>query len=47
MSKQALLQSYKMGGLELPNRVVMAPLTRSRADNAENKPTELHVNIIN
>ncbi|MFZ0488650.1 MAG: alkene reductase [Salegentibacter sp.] len=42
MSKQALLQSYKMGGLDLPNRVVMAPMTRSRADNPENKPTELH-----
>ncbi|MGB8375669.1 MAG: alkene reductase, partial [Salegentibacter sp.] len=42
MSKQALLQSYKMGGLELPNRVVMAPMTRSRANNPENKPTELH-----
>ena len=42
MSKQALLQSYKMGDLDLPNRVVMAPMTRSRADNPENKPTELH-----
>ena len=45
MSKeQSLLQSYKMGELDLPNRVVMAPLTRSRAANAENMPTEdLHV----
>ena len=45
MSKeQSLLKSYKMGELELPNRVVMAPLTRSRAANAENMPTEdLHV----
>lgn len=43
-NKQALLQAYKMGNLELPNRVVMAPLTRSRADNPDNKPTEdLHV----
>lgn len=43
-NKQSLLQSYKMGGLELPNRVVMAPLTRSRAHNDENKPTEdLHL----
>lgn len=42
--KQSLLQSYKMGNLELPNRVVMAPLTRSRAENAENIPTEeLHL----
>jgi len=43
-SKQALLQSYNMGNLELPNRLVMAPLTRSRANNPENKPTEdLHL----
>ena len=43
-TKQELLQSYKMGNLELPNRVAMAPLTRSRANNAENKPTEeLHL----
>ncbi|SOC79205.1 N-ethylmaleimide reductase [Salinimicrobium sediminis] len=41
--KQALLQAYNMNGLELPNRVVMAPMTRSRADNAGNKPTaDLH-----
>lgn len=26
-----LFQSYNLGGLRLPNRVVMAPLTRSRA----------------
>jgi N-ethylmaleimide reductase len=42
--KQSLLQSYKMGDLQLPNRVVMAPLTRSRTNNPENKPTEeLHL----
>ncbi|GGW97155.1 alkene reductase [Salegentibacter mishustinae] len=41
MSKeQALLQSYNLNGLELPNRVVMAPMTRSRADNPENAPIE-------
>lgn len=41
MSKeQALLQTYNLNGLALPNRVVMAPMTRSRADNTENKPTE-------
>lgn len=40
MSKEkALLQPYDLNGLELPNRVVMAPMTRSRANNAENKPT--------
>ena len=40
MSKQALLEDYKNGVLELPNRLVMAPMTRSRADNPGNIPTE-------
>ncbi|SFF99628.1 N-ethylmaleimide reductase [Salegentibacter agarivorans] len=41
MSKeQHLLKSYNLNGLELPNRVVMAPMTRSRADNPENTPIE-------
>ena len=39
MSKQALLQDYKRGVLDLPNRLVMAPMTRSRADNPGNMPT--------
>jgi len=39
MSKQALLQDYKSGILDLPNRLVMAPMTRSRADNPGNIPT--------
>jgi len=43
MSTQALLKSYKLGDLELKNRVIMAPMTRGRADNPEKKPTqELH-----
>lgn len=42
-TQQPLLQPYKMGDLTLKNRVVMAPMTRSRADNPENAPTELHV----
>ncbi len=44
MSKdQALLQPYNLNGLELPNRVVMAPMTRSRADNEGNVPmVDLH-----
>ncbi len=43
MSKQALLQDYKSGVLDLPNRLVMAPMTRSRADNPGNIPTgKLH-----
>lgn len=37
---QELLQSYNLNGLKLPNRVVMAPMTRSRAANSENRPTE-------
>ncbi|OBI20615.1 alkene reductase [Mycobacterium sp. E2462] len=40
---QPLLTPYTMAGLELTNRVVMAPLTRSRATNPELAPTELHV----
>lgn len=36
-NKQELLKSYNLNGLKLPNRVVMAPMTRSRADNAEKK----------
>jgi N-ethylmaleimide reductase len=43
MSKhQTLLTNYTLGDQELTNRMVMAPLTRSRADNPENAPTELH-----
>lgn len=38
-SEQALLQSYTLGDLQLKNRVVMAPMTRSRANNPENAPT--------
>lgn len=40
---QALLTPYTLGDQELANRMVMAPLTRSRADNPENAPTDLHV----
>lgn len=40
MSKQALLQPYQSNNLDLKNRVVMAPMTRSRANNPEKKPTE-------
>jgi N-ethylmaleimide reductase len=35
-TKQQLLKDYKLGDLNLRNRVVMAPMTRSRADNPEN-----------
>lgn len=39
--KQPLLNKYNMGDISLQNRVVMAPLTRSRADNPDNAPTDL------
>ncbi|MAP55337.1 MAG: alkene reductase, partial [Altibacter sp.] len=38
--EQPVLQPYTMGDLTLPNRVIMAPMTRSRAKNAQNAPTE-------
>ncbi len=40
---QALLESYDLDGLKLNNRVIMAPMTRNRADNDKNAPTSLHV----
>jgi len=43
MQNQPLLEMLKLGDLTLANRVVMAPMTRSRADNQEKVPTELHV----
>ncbi|MEH0156281.1 alkene reductase [Limibacter armeniacum] len=39
---QPLLQPIKVGPYTLKNRVFMAPLTRSRADNEGLVPTELH-----
>ncbi|MDE3236101.1 MAG: alkene reductase [Bacteroidota bacterium] len=41
MDKKVLFTSYELAGLELSNRIVMAPMTRSRSDNAENAPTAL------
>lgn len=41
MKDQPLLQPYKMGHLQLKNRMVMAPMTRSRAVNPENAADEL------
>lgn len=38
-NQQPLLKPYKSGNLTLKNRVVMAPMTRSRADNPEKAPT--------
>lgn len=42
-SNQPLLQPVRLGDLDLPNRVVMASLTRMRAANPELAPTALHV----
>ncbi|MEU9289987.1 alkene reductase [Streptomyces sp. NPDC048275] len=39
---QSLLLPYRMRDLSLANRVVMAPLTRSRARNRDLLPTDLH-----
>lgn len=39
---QPLLRPAELGGLHLPNRVVMAPLTRARATNDDQVPTDLH-----
>lgn len=40
-NKQALLNEYTLGDLLLKNRVVMAPMTRSRADNPGHVANEL------
>lgn len=40
MSKQPLLSTYKMGDLQLPNRIVMAPMTRNRAVNQDKAATK-------
>jgi N-ethylmaleimide reductase len=42
-STQSLLLPYQMRDVSLTNRVVMAPLTRSRARNRDLLPTDLHV----
>jgi N-ethylmaleimide reductase len=38
---QPLLEPYMLGDLQLRNRVVMAPLTRTRAENPGHVPTDL------
>ena len=40
-TSNSLLTSYHLGEIELPNRIIMAPLTRSRAGEG-NVPTELN-----
>ena len=41
MSVRPLFSPVRMGGLDLPNRIVMAPLTRMRADPIDHVPTSL------
>jgi N-ethylmaleimide reductase len=40
-TEQALLKEYDLSGIKLRNRMVMAPMTRSRANNPQNAPTDL------
>jgi N-ethylmaleimide reductase len=40
---QPLFTPVQMGTLQLPNRIIMAPLTRMRAADPGHAPTELHV----
>jgi N-ethylmaleimide reductase len=40
-AKEALFSSYTLGDLRLKNRIVMAPLTRTRADNSGKVPNGL------
>ena len=42
MDEQPLLTPVRLGRYQLSNRIVMAPMTRSRADNPDKAPTELH-----
>lgn len=41
MNGQPILTPYRMGALELPNRIVMAPLTRTRATPLGHVPTAM------
>jgi N-ethylmaleimide reductase len=41
MAESDLFVPYQLGALSLPNRIVMAPMTRNRAG-ADNVPTALN-----
>jgi len=43
IANKTLFTPINLGGLQLANRVVMAPMTRGRAQNKELVPTDLHV----
>jgi len=40
--EQSLLRPYELGSMRLRNRIVMAPMTRARAENGALAPTSLH-----
>ena len=42
MGKAKIFEPLKMGPVELKNRIVMAPMTRNRAANNHEAPTDLH-----
>lgn len=41
MNNEMIFQPFNLKGIELNNRIVMAPMTRNRSDNPENAATEL------
>jgi N-ethylmaleimide reductase len=41
MQEQPLLEPFQLNGLQLKNRIVMSPMTRSRSNNPDNAATEL------
>ncbi len=41
--RQPLLQPLQLGAIEIKNRVIMAPMTRCRADNEHQAPVQKHV----
>lgn len=43
ITSQPLLESITLGAVELKNRVVMAPMTRCRADNEHRAPVQKHI----
>lgn len=42
MSTENIFKPYTLGSVELSNKIVMAPMTRSRSDNSDNAPTLLN-----
>ena len=40
-NNQPLLTSYQLGTLSLPNRIVMAPMTRNRSDTIDHSPVQI------